>query len=267
MNQIKSTSFVDTWSKYDNIQISTNMDFISAVFKNPHLRVNPIVRMFLQNMSIDEANIQTLFPLLYEMLLRPTGRIVRVLDGLLANRPSERLICTHLRIGRNPSNPRDSAFDYSEDITKKIIDFISKNKFLDNSPSISLFISSDSTGATEQMTHHFFNRSFFVPGPVLQIDLPADGIDCNAGFIKVVADFYLLSECETVILANSGFSAFANRRRKDPYQNLYKYNPKNNQIERCLDLRTPRGWEPARSVFTKLFCPVSRVNNTIEEIF
>jgi hypothetical protein len=266
MNEIKSTSFVDTWSKYDNIQIATNMDFINAVFENPHLRENRIVRMLLQNMSPDEANIQTLFPLLYESLLRPTNRIVRVLDELLANRSSERLLCTHLRIGRNPSNPRDHAFNDRDNLTKKVIDFISQNKLLDKSSSTSLFISSDSTDATKQMMHHFVNRSFSVPGPVLQIDLPADGVDCSAGFTKVVADFYLLSECETIILISSGFSAFANRRRKDPYQGLYKYNPKKNQFERCLDLRTSRGWEPARSISTNLYCPVARDNNTTEEI-
>jgi hypothetical protein len=265
-NEFRSTPFVDAWSRYDNVEISTNMDFISLVFENPHLRTNPIVRMFLQKMTPDEANIQTLFPLFYEILLRPTDRIVHVLDELLAKRPSGKLIGTHLRIGRNPSNPLDSAFGWSENITKKVIDFISEKGLLDKNPSISLFVSSDSSGAIEQMTHHFLSRSFFVPGPVLQIDLPAYGVDCNAGFTKVVADFYLLSECETVILTNSGFSAFANRRRIDPYHNLYKYNAKVNQIERCLDLRTPQGWEPARSVPTKLFCPVIRGNNTIDEI-
>jgi len=266
MIELNSTSFIDKWSKYDDIQIATNMDFIGAIFSNPHLRKHPIVRMFLQNMSPDEANIQTLFPLLFEILLRPTNHIVRVVDELLANKSSERLLCTHLRIGRNPSNPRDHAFNDRDNLTKKVIDFISQNKLLDKSSSTSLFISSDSTDATKQMMHHFVNRSFSVPGPVLQIDLPADGVDCSAGFTKVVADFYLLSECETIILISSGFSAFANRRRKDPYQGLYKYNPKKNQFERCLDLRTPRGWEPARSISTKLYCPVARDNNTTEEI-
>jgi hypothetical protein len=266
MIELNSTSFIDKWSKYDDIQIATNMDFIGAIFSNPHLRKHPIVRMFLQNMSPDEANIQTLFPLLFEILLRPTNHIVRVVDELLANKSSERLLCTHLRIGRNPSNPADHPFEYRFAITNKVIEFISQNKLLDKNPSISLFVSSDSANATEQVMHHFLNRSFSVPGPILQIDHPVTGVDCHAGFTKVVADFYLLGECETVILTNSGFSSFANRRRKNPYQGLYKYDPNENKVEQCLDLRTSQGWEPARSISTKLYCPVRKSNNEIKEI-
>ena len=266
MNELKATSFVEKWSRYDNIELSTNMDFLSTIFSNPRVRSNPVIEMFLRIMSPEQANIQTLFPLFYNILFRPTDRITRDLDQILAGKSTDNLLCTHLRIGRNPSNPRDSAFQYSVNMTREVIHFISKNRFLEKDPSRLLFVSSDSIDVTKEVTNYFVNRSFSVPGPVLQIDLPANGVNCNDGFVKVVLDFYLLGECETVILGNSGFSAFANRRRKDPYRNLYKYDQKENRVEKCLDLRSPEGWEHSRSVFTKLFCPVMGNNFTYNEV-
>lgn len=267
VNELEKTFFIDKWSKYDNIQISTNMDFLSILFSNIYLKSNPIIKMFVDNMSEGEANIQTLFPLFFEILLKPKEEIRNLIDQLMINRSNEELICTHLRIGKNPSNPRDHQFDYSSKITKEFIHFISKNQFLEKSSSRSLFISSDSINSIQQIENSFPNRSFSIPGPILQIDLPADGIDCNQGFIKVVSDFYLLSECQIIILTNSGFSAFANRRRQDPYLNLYKYNSKQNIIQRCLDLRSPQGWEPPQSASRKLYCPViNTINFTIEHI-
>ena len=264
-NELKTTAFIDSWSKYDNIKISINIDFIQEIFSNVHLQSHPIIAMFLKEMSVGEANYQTLFSLFYEILLRPTQPIVQIIDNFLLNRSIEHLICTHLRIGRNPSNPRDHQFEYRDQITPTILDFLTKTKLLERNPRASLFVSSDSSSAIDEILQHFPHQSFSIPGPILQIDLPTN-VDCDAGFTKVVADFYMLSECRTVILTNSGFSAYANRRRFDPYGNLFKYNQKQNQVQKCLDLRSPQGWLPHRSMAIKLFCPVQTSNYSLEDI-
>lgn len=263
--ELKSTPFLDRWSKVDHVHIEINVDFIGEIFANKNLQSHPIIAMFLKEMSESEANYQTLFSLFYEILFRPTERIVRVVDNLLINRSPEHLICTHLRIGENPSNPRDHPFEYRHQIAQTIQDFLSTNKFLERNPLWSLFVSSDSAEVTTQILERFSNRSFSIPGPILQIDLPVK-VDCNEGYIKVVADFYLLSECSIVVLTNSGFSAYANRRRFNPYANLYKYNQKQNRVQKCLDLRSPKKWEPGHSNRIKLFCPVQTDNYTLEDI-
>ena len=265
VNELKNTPFLEKWSDRNHIRIEINLDFIGEIFSNKHYQSHPIIAMFLKEMSENEANYQTLFTLFYEILLRPTDRIIHVIDNLLINRSREHLICTHLRIGENPSNPRDHPFEYRHQIAQTIQDFLSKNKFLERNFLWSLFVSSDSAQVTTQILERFPNRSFSVPGPILQIDLPTS-VNCDEGFIKVVADFYLLSECQTMILTNSGFSAYANRRRLNPYKNLYKYNQKQNRVQKCLDLRSPQGWEPGHSIKIKLFCPVQTDNYTLEDI-
>ena len=264
-NQLKTAPFIDTWSNYDHIQLRINIDFLEEIFSNPHLRSDPIIKMFLNEMSVGEANYQTLFGLFYEILFKPTKKIVHIIDHLLINRSIEDLICTHLRIGENPSNPRDHPFEYRHQITNTIIQYLSKYEFLEKNCQSSLFISSDSLNSTNEILEAFPGKSFSISGPILQIDLPTD-VHCDDGFTKVVADFNLLSECSTVILTNSGFSAYANRRRFNPYQNLYKFNQKQNRVDKCLDLRSPKGWEPSHSIKIKLFCPIQTDNYTLEDI-
>lgn len=264
-HELQTTSFVKDWSGYDNIEFSINIDFIQEIFSNVHLQSHPIIAMFLKEMSVGEANYQTLFPLFYEILLRPTTPIVEILDSLLLDRSLDHLICTHLRVGRNPSNPDDMQFEYRDQLTPTVLDFLTEKKFLERNPLASLFVSSDSLDATNEVFKRFPNQSFSTPGPILHIDLPVN-TDCKTGFTKVVVDFYMLSECRTVILTNSGFAAYANRRRFNPYENLFKYDPKQNQVRKCLDLRSSQGWLPHRSVNSKTFCPVQTSNYTLEDV-
>lgn len=266
VEQLNSTDFIQTWSSYEHIVLATNMDLLFPIFSNPHLQTHPVIKMFTKQMSIGEANIQTLFSILFEALLKPTDEVVRKLDDLLADKIQKDLVCIHLRIGKNPSNPRDSDLGYSANITKQITDFILGKNLLPVTSTRVLFVSSDSINGIEQISQSFPNRSFSVPGPILQIDLPASNVNYDDGFMKVVLDFYLFGECHTSILTNSGFSAFANRRRINPYQNLYKYNTQSSRFEQCMNLQSEKGWEIERSMFTKLFCPIMSSNKTIIDI-
>ena len=89
-------------------------------------------------------------------------------------------------------------------------------------PSSRLFVTSDSAAAIAKVADRFPNRTLTVPGPILHIDRPAAGVNRTEGITKVLADFYALGECHTSILTHSGYSALANRRRLEPYDNLYK---------------------------------------------
>ncbi|CAF1216601.1 unnamed protein product [Rotaria sordida] len=117
-----------------------------------------------------------------------------------------------------------------------------------------VFIASDSEQASSKIALQFPNQTITVPGPILHIDLPAEGVDRDHGFLKVVIDFYALGECHTSILTPSGFSALANRRRIDPYQNLFKYEDSNRRIERCHNVY--EYGPPPKVMNSQLYCRV-----------
>ena len=71
-------------------------------------------------------------------------------------------------------------------------------------------------------------KSISIPGPIIHIDRLSSTYSSNEqcqGFLKVISDFYVLGECHTLIMARSGFSEWANRRRYliNQYHQLYLY--------------------------------------------
>ena len=264
-NEFKNTNFIEKWSDYDNIELSINIDFFYEIFSNKLIENNLILKMFLKEMKIEEANFQTLFNLFFEILFKPTNKIVRRIDHLLEDISLNDLICTHLRFGKNPSNPNDYLFQYNNDITNTFIQFIQQNQFLKNNSLSKLFVTTDSFNETNRILHSFPNQSFTIDGPILHIDLSTN-VNCDDGFTKVVADFYLLSECSTLILTNSGFSAYANRRRLNPYRNLFKFHKKTNEFVKCFDYHLISPWEGKQHPDTKLICPIKSDNQSFHFI-
>ncbi|CAF2483309.1 unnamed protein product [Rotaria sp. Silwood2] len=117
-----------------------------------------------------------------------------------------------------------------------------------------IFVTSDSEQASSSIVRQFPNQTLTIPGPILHVDRPANGIHRLHGFLKVVADFYVLGECHMSILTASGFSALANRRRAEPYQNLFKYDDSNRRIERCHDIYQDP--QPPKTVIVGKYCRV-----------
>ncbi|CAF4163026.1 unnamed protein product, partial [Rotaria magnacalcarata] len=72
------------------------------------------------------------------------------------------------------------------------------------------------------------NQSISIPGPIIHIDRLSSLYSYDercTGFLKVISDFYVLGECDTLIMARSGFSEWASRRRYliDQFNQLYLY--------------------------------------------
>lgn len=254
--EIHDKPFVSNWSQYNDIEIFTNMDFVTAVFSNPWLQHNRILRMFLKVMRTGQANINTLFPLLFEILFKPSKSVSKIIDSALTalSQKQTSLLCLHIRVGQNPTNPNDAAFDDRETIAKDMIEYIDDSALL-RWENLTVMVASDSKKAASQILRHFTRRSFTIPGPILHIDRPAKHVDHCEGFFKVVVDFYVLGECHTSFLTNSRFSAFANRRRKTPYKNLYKYDSTGKRVKKCRDILATFKWEPPESINATVYCP------------
>ncbi|CAF4339063.1 unnamed protein product, partial [Rotaria sordida] len=155
-------------------------------------------------------------------------------DSILINSRHRHLICLHIRIGKNPTNPLDVAFTARENTTKSMIDFV--DNYLLNKSSSLIFVTSDSSQAVSDILRHYPNSSMSIVGPILHIDRfdRRSPTICD-GFVKVIADFYLLGECQTLLLSTSGFSSWANLRRENPNEELYHYNEKLGKIKKLIN--------------------------------
>ncbi|CAF3095343.1 unnamed protein product [Rotaria sp. Silwood2] len=253
-NQIRSTKFIETWEKYDDIEIYTNIDLVSDIFRNPLMRNNTIIDMFLLNVPLEQLTLHSLFPFLFEILFQPSIEVATVLQSILQDIENGfTLTCIHLRMGQNPSNPLDGNFGDRVLAVQNILDFLNRTN-LRKMRNTRIFVTSDSEQASSSIVRQFPNQTLTIPGPILHVDRPANGIHRLHGFRKAVADFYVLGECHMSILTGSGFSALANRRRVQPYQNLFKYDDSNRRIERCHDIYQDS--QPPETVIVGKYCRV-----------
>lgn len=226
---VKTKNFPEVWSSYDDIYITTNSDYMSLALRNPYM-LNK-TRDLLGKISVSQTIMQTLFALLFELLFKPSISVHQRVDSILSASYNRHLICLHIRIGKNPTNPLDYAFTSRRNITETMLDFT--DKYLVNKSSSVVFITSDSGQAVSDILRHYPNSSMTIVGPILHIDRfdRRSSTVCD-GFIKVLSDFYLLGECQSSFLTHSGFSAWANRRREKPFNELFVYNEKLNEMRR-----------------------------------
>ena len=218
---IKSQNFVQAWSSYDDIFISTNSDYMMLAFRNNHL-LNE-TRALLDRLPVSQSSMQALFALIFELLFTPTSKVIQRVNAVLAASLQRNLICFHIRIGKNANNPYDHAFTARVNTSQSMIRFADHH--LLNKSSYLIFVTSDSGQAVSDVLRHYPASSMTVVGPILHIDrFDRQSPTLSDGFVKVIADFYLLGECHMSLLSSSGFSAWANRRRKNPQEHLHLFN-------------------------------------------
>lgn len=218
-------NFPDQWSEYDDIYLTSNSDYITPALANRYLQ--DIVRLL--NISATESTQARLFPLLYELLFRPTNAVMNLVDQILnqVNLWNKELICLHIRIGKNPTMVHDKMLHYRDTMVEEMLEFVEKN-FTVRKTGL-LFVTSDSMDINNYILEKYpDNQSIAVPGPIVHIDRLSSSYSLQEqcqGFLKVIADFYVLGECDRLIMPRSGFSDWASRRRylKNPFNHLYLY--------------------------------------------
>jgi hypothetical protein len=183
-------------------------------------------------MPISHATMQNLFALLFELLFILSDAVRQRVDFVLSASHLRHLICLHIRLGKNPTNPLDHAFTARKNTTKAMLNFTDNYLMNKSTPAI-VFVTSDSAQDISNVLHHYPNSSMMIVGPILHVDRfdRKSSTICD-GFIKAIADFYFLGECQTSLLSKSGFSSWANRRREKPNEELYFYNEKLEQMRK-----------------------------------
>jgi hypothetical protein len=219
-SNISSVNLTKLWSSYDHILLTTNSDYITPVLKNPFFNLI-ISQLHIQS---NESTQDILFPFIFELLFKPTSLIIQQLDALL-QRISYPIICMHIRLGQNPSMPKDLKLPYRESLVQHMIEFINQNLSQLHS---SIFVTSDTIESLQYLQKQSTsNRILSINGPIIHIDRLNSKKQSNEliyhGFLKVIADFYFLGECDITLIPRSGFSQLANHRRINQYSNLYMY--------------------------------------------
>lgn len=226
---IKSKNLLELWSSYDDIYISSNSDYMFLAFRNIHLANQS--RKLLGRIPLSHATMQNLFSFIYELLFQPSLAVIQRVDQILFVSRNQHLICLHVRIGKNPTNPFDHAFTARVNTTQTMLTFT--DRYMLNKTSSFVFITSDSGQAVSDVLRHYPQSSMTIVGPILHIDRfdRRSSTICD-GYIKVLADFYMLGECQTSLLSRSGFSSWANKRRTNEHENLYIYNENTRAMHR-----------------------------------
>lgn len=218
---ISSGNLTEIWSNYDHVRLTTNADYITPILKNPFFR--SIVSQI--GIRSNESSQQGLFPLIFELLFKPTSLISNELDNLLQHTFNRTILCMHIRLGQNPTIPKDGKLPHRQSLVPDMIEFIDRNL---NHFQPSIFVTSDSNDSLETLRRHYGReRILTINGPIIHIDRPNGKNDSLnliiRGFFKVITDFYFLGECDLLLMPRSGFSNWANLRRINPYTNLYFY--------------------------------------------
>ncbi|CAF4854195.1 unnamed protein product, partial [Rotaria sp. Silwood2] len=86
-------------------------------------------------------------------------------------------------MGQNPSNPLDGNFGDRVLAVQNILDFLNRTN-LRKMRNTRIFVTSDSEQASSSIVRQFPNQTLTIPGPILHVDLPANGIHRLHGFRK-----------------------------------------------------------------------------------
>jgi hypothetical protein len=225
LKKIESEDFITIWKPYDDILITTDAYFITPALSNPYTNSSWLIG----RLPLREATQELFFPLLFELLFKPNHAIVKAVNAII-QLPYRKLVCVHIRQGRNPTNPLDNIFPTRTNMTSTMIDFIRNHIRIAKQKHTRIFVTSDSDQAIADVSEHFPNLTVTVPGKIMHIHYIGRSKNqtlstkeiCD-GFMKTLVEFFVLGECDVSILSHSGFSSWATRRRIDADGTVFVY--------------------------------------------
>ena len=201
----------------DVLYWATNRDYFYQLSNNVHLR-----KKFKSYGIMTKYNIklETLFPLLYEILFRPVRQIEDEIDKFKARRTHQPVVCAQIRTGQNPTIPDDKYLPGRRNISETIFSFIDANF-----STAQIFLTTDNERVVGQAQQRYGQRLIYVPGEITHLDRSTN-VDqklCREQD-KLFTDFYLLGElCDVSIISNSGFGFWGNLRRFRAFEQLFVF--------------------------------------------
>lgn len=213
------------------VYIRTNHDYFKLLLKNPFYseyvseqknlfsKKNRFRSSWTDLMQPSEYLLQKLQKvvgtshLVRKGMLPPGKRASTVAKGFSSDLASSsssslsRLICAHVRFGRNPTIPMDEPFDsITPDDIPKLLAFM---KSKDKRGTSHIFLASDNDAVKTEFRKVFGNRFLDYGGKIMHIDRQRNERNACAGFESALLDQLILSVCDVLIVSRSGFSIHA----------------------------------------------------------
>lgn len=152
--------------------------------------------------------LHSIFTLIYELLFKLKPHTQSHMTDISQRYNLKSLHCAHIRIGRNPSNPNDVIFPKRERMNTTVIAFLKNISKLNET----IFVSTDSEQVQIYARKQFQSRLLTIDGLIRHIDRSGKKLACD-GFEKAILDFYMISQCHTMIMSKSAFRFVHNKKR------------------------------------------------------
>jgi len=188
------------------VYFQTYRDFV-AYFRNSSLFDSKFA--WMKGMAHGDV-----YAVLYMNLFQLSAKLQSKLDALIHKHlptPSHRLLCAHVRLGKNPSISTDSVIRNSLNNTPRLWQFLHARS---RSSLDKVFIMSDSQEVIDSAQRQDFRGGLVtVSGNILHVD-QADKQHVKAqaqcaGLEKVILEDHLLMNCDLLVMSKSGLSYFA----------------------------------------------------------
>ena len=165
--------------------------------------------------------------LVLDRLFQPGASLQKEITRFISNVSHKQMICSHIRVGKNPTIPKDNERHFCVPNVTAALEFLRRfevpSKYV-------IYVATDSEEIRNNVKETFVN-AFTVDMPVIHIDRytnAQDSIACN-GLFTVLLEQYILSKCDTLLLTRSNFGAMA-AYMSTKVQDLFIFYNRNNSI-------------------------------------
>ncbi|OWF51584.1 hypothetical protein KP79_PYT24381 [Mizuhopecten yessoensis] len=176
--------------KDDVVFFRVNWDFINHFRKRPNIGNDiPWITRYHQ---------ADIYKHVFTFLFKPSPVTIREFNNQYkTQRKRNKIACAHVRIGRNPNMPRDhSRHQLPLDSLWTFFDTLNKDEY-------DLFVASDTDSVKASAKERFPKRMIDTAGNITHIDKPGIN-DPREGFLKQLLDFYILIDCDILIISSNG---------------------------------------------------------------
>ena len=206
-NRISESDFELVFHK-QVVFIKTNQFWIDAVLAHKRSADNVAWAVGKTKAEIFKQVLSTLF--------KPRDVLNDDINKYLNNvNERQTLVCSHIRVGENPSMPRDKKRPYPN--VELIFQFL---ETFDNQSDYVLYVASDSE-QTRERAKRTFNNSFTVDLPIVHVDRYVSKRNACQGLFTALLEQYLLSKCDIVLLTHGGFGKIATYMSEKQQRVLY----------------------------------------------
>ena len=164
-----------------------------------------------------------------EILFKPGEELANKIEQFMnSHAKNKQLVCSHLRVGKNPSIPTDAKRRFGEPNVSSIFEFLG---MFDKSSNYTIYVATDSAAVRRRAKESFINVAT-VDMPVVHIDRytkAQDGLEACTGLFTVLLEQYILSKCDILLLTHSNLGTLA-AYMSNKLQDLFIFYHKNRTI-------------------------------------